>query len=271
MKRLYTLFFLLVLTFSVSAQVSQNQLIGNVSAPEVFGAGGCVVQNDQGGITGGFLGWNAGAVHATLIDPAGTGGAGDPGCAGDFTGQTFELNSVTFTLADGTAFGSPGGETGIGTVNYTVSVHPLAVPGDPTMGPAAAIDSVSNVLTMDASGTYTVTDTLATSVSEPFFIAITFDSFTPTTEVASTLWDGVARPLGRQFIDNNGAGFVDQTNFFTAGANGWVFVTVDGDFAAAGGPALPPPPAVPTMNSFGLLAMALALMLGAGLFLRRRV
>jgi len=33
---------------------------------------------------------------------------------------------------------------------------------------------------------------------------------------------------------------------------------------------LPPPPAVPTMNSFGLLGMALALMLGAGLFLRRR-
>jgi len=33
---------------------------------------------------------------------------------------------------------------------------------------------------------------------------------------------------------------------------------------------LPPPPAVPTMNSYGLLGMALALMLGAGLFLRRR-
>ncbi|MDA3933098.1 MAG: LPXTG cell wall anchor domain-containing protein [Gammaproteobacteria bacterium] len=48
-------------------------------------------------------------------------------------------------------------------------------------------------------------------------------------------------------------------------------MTVDGDFVPAGGPALPPPPAVPTMNSFGLLAMALALMLGAGLFLRRRV
>ena len=31
-----------------------------------------------------------------------------------------------------------------------------------------------------------------------------------------------------------------------------------------------PSPAVPTMNSFGLLGMALALMLGAGLFLRRR-
>ncbi len=37
-----------------------------------------------------------------------------------------------------------------------------------------------------------------------------------------------------------------------------------------GGVVLPPPPAIPTMNSFGLLAMALALMLGAGLFLRRR-
>ncbi|GAB4126655.1 MAG: hypothetical protein Tsb0027_26040 [Wenzhouxiangellaceae bacterium] len=38
----------------------------------------------------------------------------------------------------------------------------------------------------------------------------------------------------------------------------------------AAGPVLPPPPAVPTMNSFGLLGMALALMLAAGLFLRRR-
>ncbi|MDA3933097.1 MAG: hypothetical protein PF630_02020 [Gammaproteobacteria bacterium] len=179
MKRLYSIFFLLVLTFTVSAQVSQNPLIGNIAAPEVFGSGACIVQNDQGAITGGYLGWNAEGVHATLIDPTGTGGAGDPGCAGDFTGQTFELNSVTFTLADATAFGSPNGETGIGTVNYTVSVHPLAVSGDPTMGPAAAIDSVSNVLTMDASAVYTITDTLATSVSEPFFIAITFDSFSP--------------------------------------------------------------------------------------------
>jgi hypothetical protein len=41
--------------------------------------------------------------------------------------------------------------------------------------------------------------------------------------------------------------------------------------AQSGNPdVLPPPPAVPTMNSFGLLGMALALMLGAGLFLRRR-
>jgi len=270
MNRISFMLLLSMACFAISAQESQNQLIGGVQAPEVLGGGACVVQNEQGAIASGFLGWVEGGVHAILIDPTGTGGAGDPGCAGSFAGQNFELFDATFTLADGTAFGSPNGETGIGSTTYTVSVHPLLVDGDPTMGPGPAIDSVTQTLTLDASGIYTVTANFgATIVTGPFFIAITFDDFNPDLEVTSTLWDGVARPLGRQFV-NNGAGFVDQTDFFTGGENGWVVVTVDGDFIPAGGPVLPPPPAVPTMNSFGLLGMALALMLGAGLFLRRR-
>jgi len=54
-------------------------------------------------------------------------------------------------------------------------------------------------------------------------------------------------------------GFPDMQLVFSVNA------TVGGDDVV-----LPPPPAVPTMNSYGLLGMALALMLGAGLFLRRR-
>ena len=265
MKHVFSLPVLLMAGFAVSAQVSQNQVIGPVDTPEVLSGVGCVVQNDQAGPAGGFLGWAEGAAHAILIDPTGTGGAGDPGCAGSFAGQDFQLNSVSFLLADATAFGQPGG---VGTTTYTVSVHPLAVSGDPTMGPAAAIDSVTQTLEMDASGTYPVTANLATVVSEPFFLAITFDDFEPNTAVTSTLWDGVARPPGRQFI-NNGGGFVDQTDFFTNGETGWAFVTVGGDFVPAGNGPPPESVSVPSMNSFGLLGMALALMLAAGLFLRR--
>lgn len=269
MNRISFSILLVIASFSASAQVSQNQLTGAVQAPEVpAGSGGCVVQNDQDAAASGFLGWVEGGVHAILIDPTGTGDPGDPGCAGSFDGQNFELFSATFTLADGTAFGSPNGETGIGTTTYTVSVHPLAVAGDPTMGPGPAIDSVTQTLTMDASAVYTETANLGTTVDGPFFIAITFDDFDPDLEVTSTLWDGVARPLGRQFVDNGG-GFVDHTDFFNGGENGWVIVTVDGDFVPAGDEP-PPASAVPTMNSFGLLGMALALMLAAGLFLRRR-
>jgi len=268
MNRLTTSLAFLAFSFCASAQVPQNQLIGAIDAPELLGGGGaCVVQNDQAAIAAGFLGWVEGGTHAILIDPTGSGGPADPGCAGSFVDQEFQLNSVSFLLADATAFGQPGG---IGTTTYTVSVHPLAVAGDPTMGPGAAIDSSTQTLTLDASGTYPVTVNLATVVEEPFFIAITFDDFDPNTAVTSTLWDAVPRPLGRQFV-NNGGGFVDHGVFFNPPANGWVVVTVDGDFAPVGGDVvLPPPPAVPTMNSFGLLGMALVLMLGAGLFLRRR-
>ncbi len=42
------------------------------------------------------------------------------------------------------------------------------------------------------------------------------------------------------------------------------------DAAFGGGPALPPPPAVPTLSLFGLLALALVLALGTALVLRRK-
>lgn len=155
MNRIVFALLLSIAGLTVSAQVTQNQLIGAVQAPEILGGGGCVVQNDQGAVASGFLGWAEGGAHAILIDPTGTGGAGDPGCAGSFDGQNFELFEASFFLADGTAFGSPNGETGIGSTTYTVSVHPLAVVGDPTMGPGPAIDSVTQTLTLDASGTYT--------------------------------------------------------------------------------------------------------------------
>ncbi len=69
---------------------------------------------------------------------------------------------------------------------------------------------------------------------------------------------------------DNGATWVDMTNFFMNGATGWVDVTVSGDFVPAGGPALPPPSSVPALNAVGLAALGLALMLATLLVLRRR-
>lgn len=71
-------------------------------------------------------------------------------------------------------------------------------------------------------------------------------------------------------VNETDAALFDNTSFqFNANTP---LRTDDMSVCAAAGAVvtLPPPPAVPTMNSFGLLGMALALMLGAGLFLRRR-
>ncbi|MDT8410264.1 MAG: hypothetical protein RQ741_11735 [Wenzhouxiangellaceae bacterium] len=251
------------------AQVTADSLVNAPAVPEQpSGVIGCVVDNPQGSITSGFLGWSEGGTHAVLVDPTGTGDPGDPGCAGSFGGQQFRLSGATFLVADGTAFSSPNGETGIGTTTYTISVHPLATPGDPTAGPAAAIESVQQVLNMDASATYNLAATLESVVTGPFFVAITFNDFEPNSEVATTLWDGVARPLGRQFADN-GSGFVDHTDFFNNGNLGWVVMSASGDFEPLAGGPLPESQAV-NVNSPWAMAILMMLVAGFGLVIVRR-
>ncbi len=258
-----------ILAFSVNA-VAQNAspLTIDVQPPQVLGGGGgCVVDNLQGAFASGFLSWTPGVgTMAILIDPTGTGGPSDPGCGGSFDGMVFNVADVTFTVADESAFGT---NDGIGAASFNVSLHPLAVAGDPSAGPGAAVDSQTVNFMADGSGIYTFTNPFAdVSFEEPFFVAWQFVSFAGGAQVITPLWDGVVRPDGRQFIDNDGMGFVDHSVFFAPPANGWVGVIVTGDFVS--GEVLPPPPAVPALNMFGLLALALALMLVATVLLRRQ-
>ena len=239
-------------------------------------SGGCDVVNLQGSFASGFLSPVEGQTTlATWINPTGSGAAGDPGCGGTFTGQVYNLTNVAFTLADGSAFGSPNGETGIGTTTFTVTAYTAATAGDLLSGPGAPLGSVQQSLTMDGSGTYSVNVPFNLNIDQPFFIAVRFDDFNPDAEVSSLLWDAVARPLGRQWVSaDNAATWDDFTTFFNAGDTGWIDVTASGDFVPAGGGGEPAVPAValPSLSTYGLLALGLLLAMFAGrnLVLNRR-
>ena len=245
--------------------VNAQALASSPSVAHEPSGAGCDVVNLQGSLASGFLGSVEGqTVIATWIDPTGSGAAGDPGCGGTFSGQTFNLTNVNFTLADGTAFGSPGGETGIGTTTYTVAAYSAATPGDPSSGPGAMLGSVQQVLNMDGSGIYSVDAPLTVNVTQPFFVLIRFDDFNPDLEVTSALWDGVARPTGRQWVSSdNAATWTDFTTFFTNGTTGWVDVTASGTFAPVGGP--PAPVAnLPSLGTYGVMALIALLVLFGG-------
>ena len=190
---------------------------------------------------------------------------------GSFDGEVFELADVTFTILDESIFGT---NDGMGEVIYNVSVHPLLVPGDPTAGPGIATVTAQQTFTAIGGGINSVTTPMTAVVTEPFFIVWQFVSFTNTDpaaapQVISPGWDGVARPLGRQFVANAGADFIDFTDFFAAGDTGWVDVVVSGDFVLGTVP-LPPAPVVPTINVYGMLLMAVLLLMGGALVSRRR-
>ncbi len=229
-------------TTSAMSLENSTPLVNGINSPTIQGGGPCVTTNVQGTITSGFLTFAPGVgTHAILVDPTGSGAAGDPGCGGDFNGMNFDISDVTFFMGNQVAFGQPG--DGLGIITYEVSVHPFAVPGDATMGPGPAMVTQTQVIDNSDMATATPTFTQATAfpatetLTEPFFISWKFISYTAvtpgSTNVLSTLWDGEARPVGRQFIDNDGAGFVDQTDFFTNGTVGWVDVTVTGEFSSA--------------------------------------
>ena len=261
MKKILTLLLATTSLTGIAANVNNLNNVGSLTPLEVNGGGACVTSNIQGALASGFLSYAPGiGTHAILIDPTGTGGAGDPGCGGDFTGMLFDVQDVTFLIADQTAFGAG---DGLGTATYEVSLHNFAVSGDSTMGPGAAIAVETQVFTADASGTYAITTPFASqeALAEPFFVAWKLISFVPSVSATGTispLWDAVARPVGRQFIDNDGGGFVDQTTFFAGGENGWVDVVVTGDFYQPG--PIAPPASVPSLSFYGLILLSLGLL-----------
>lgn len=219
---------------------NSSPVVNNLNGSTINGGGGpCEIENIQGPVASGFLSFAPGvATHAILVDPTGSGAAGDPGCGGNFNGMIFDVTDVAFFLGNQLAFGQPG--DGLGVITYEVSIHPFAVPGDSTMGPGPAIATQTQVIDNTvATDPATTTFNVATafpdteSITEPFFVAWRLISYTGTSNTISTLWDGVARPVGRQFIDNTGDGFVDQTDFFTNGTVGWVDVVVTGEFRSA--------------------------------------
>ena len=227
--------FVLAACFATQAQTfSSTPLLNSPTPAAVQGSDDCIIRNLQGLLISGFLDYAPGVgTHAILIDPTGTDADGDPGCGGDFNGMLFDINDVIFILADETVFAEPG--DGIGEVTFEVSIHPFLVPGDASMGPGPATTTETQLFTADGSGLYNVVTPFPAqeSISEPFYISWRFISFVSTNggiNRITPLWDGVPRPLGRQFVDNNGLGFVDHTTFFGDGENGWLDVVIDGNF-----------------------------------------
>jgi len=81
-----------------------------------------------------------------------------------------------------------------------------------------------------------------------------FESFDDTADAIDANWRNAAEPF---VVPGFGITCTDQA-------------ACDAAFAEFGGPDLPPPPAVPTLSLFGLLALALVLALGTALVLRRK-
>jgi|GEM_PF-5287563 len=258
MKKTLTLLLFAAGFSAMAANVNSLNNLGGLEPMTVNGSGACVTSNIQGTLSSGFLGYVAGiGTHAILIDPTGSGAANDPGCGGDFTGMVFDVQDVTFNVLDESIFGAG---DGLGVATYEVSLHGFSVPGDSLQGPGPAFATETQVFTANASGQYQITTAFAAeeAITEPFFVSWKLISFVPDVSPTGTIslaWDSEPRPLGRQFIDNDGNGFIDHENFFIDGDAGWIDVVVTGDFYQQG-----PPPMVPSLGVFGLILMSLGLM-----------
>ncbi|MEM6797247.1 MAG: hypothetical protein AAF725_24965, partial [Acidobacteriota bacterium] len=259
---------LLLLAVGAQAQVAPSALNipGSTAASGSPGiAGTCSINNLQGMLASGFLSFNApGGGHALFVDPEASGGASDPGCGfGDFEVEDFRIDNIVIDIADASAFAAG---TGMGMATYSITVHDLATPGDSCGGPGAVLfDTGPLDLTMTAAGQYFPTIPIGITVSGPFFVQWNLLSLSNVNETISPLWDGVARPLCRQFVtQDSGVMYQDHNDFFTNGTVGWLDIITNGEFVergTGGGGEFPTEVdvAVPTASTYGLIALGLLL------------
>lgn len=212
---------------NVAVPLDASVQVNGIQSPEAA----CSIVNDQGAPAGGFLAWTVPDGGMKIwVDPAGSGGAADPGC-GQAPTYPFLVQSIDILLADASAFGQAG--VGMGTLEYVVDIECPVTPGDPCSQPGLALTTTATqTLVANDSGTYAVNVPINQCVEGGFFVGIRYLTWTGSAAaVPSPLWDGVVRPLCHQWITTDGATWTDQENFFTPPGNdtGWAIVTVNGN------------------------------------------
>ncbi|HVP12253.1 MAG TPA: hypothetical protein VMV94_13830 [Phycisphaerae bacterium] len=189
----------------------------------------CAINNMQGAIAAGYLNWPVpGGGMAVYFDPAGSGGAGAPGCGAN--PYPFFIQNVQLEFADSTMFGQPSGP---GTLGFSVGVNCPGTDGDPCSQPVSQIfrSSVTTFTIPPEGSLRDFTIPINTCVAGPFFVIVYYESWTGlASRTPSLLWDAVARPRCRQYITTNfGASWTDHEDYFTDGSTGWADFVVNGN------------------------------------------
>jgi hypothetical protein len=192
----------------------------------------CTVENIQGGIGRGTLSvFNAlGNGMSFLVDPEGTGGADDPGCA-VIAPYTYTINTVELNMGDASLFGNAG--EGLGTFEYTVSIMDAATVNDTCYEMGTALwTSATLTEAMGDEGFHPASIPVGLEVTQAFFVMVTAVSWDgePTRSPSVFLWDTGLQPYCRQYVSVDGT-VTDMRDFFGAPFNeGWVNGVVTGSF-----------------------------------------
>jgi hypothetical protein len=255
MNKIVALTFLGLTTVCQAQTADEFGSIGQQGAP----AGGipavcsdpAIVSNNDGTAENGYSGNSMVVAEVTLLERFSA--ASFPNntisdvCIGWVSLGTPDLNFEIVVFDDDGAGGAPGTE--LGAVAGNVTGLPMGLPET-----VIAVDVSGAAITLPAAGDVYVGARYIPPAPNIFVAA---DETGASNVGAGQLFFDTGDPMTDDWQPINSL-FPNYSSLFVS--------ALPGEAAQA----LPPPPAVPTMNSFGLLGMALALMLGAGLFLRRR-
>ncbi|GAB4113994.1 MAG: hypothetical protein Tsb0027_01950 [Wenzhouxiangellaceae bacterium] len=169
----------------------------------------------------------------------------DIGAGNTMTGGSFDvgINSVdpSWLSEASVQFSDSTGSADPNAINLAPGAGEDA-PGDMEFSSAGVIDFSDNALPDIVAG--------ADGILRLQF----FESFDDTADAIDAFWRNAATPA---LVAGLGIACTDQA-------------ACDAAIGGAGGPDLPPAPAVPTLSLFGMLALALVLALGTALVLRRK-
>ncbi|MBN2560597.1 MAG: hypothetical protein JXQ75_06680 [Phycisphaerae bacterium] len=195
----------------------------------------CNIKNLQTSTGTGYLNWEMSMQLKILFDPAGSGELGDPGCGAGFGGYPFLVESIEIpSFADAAAFG----ETGTGTLTFTVDIECPAIPWEPCSGPGypAIWTSATQTLVADDTGEHWFNVPANVCVGGPFFVSIHWLTWTGAADkVPSVLWDSYPQTYCRQYMGYDiGGGVYSWTDWKCAwtesgGDTGWIDVIVHGE------------------------------------------
>ncbi len=197
----------------------------------------CSIVNIQGSIAAGYLAWPVpDAGMAIYFDPEGTGAAGDPGCGAN--PYSFLIEDVDLTFADSSMF--TGGESGPGTLEFSVAINCPNEDGEPCSEPGTELFR-SDTITMTVPPEGELREfnvAIDVCVDGPFFVIVHYETWSGDADkVPSLLWDDVTRPRCRQYITGDGGlSWTDHEDYFTSGDTGWALVTVNGNTQDSCGP-----------------------------------
>jgi hypothetical protein len=243
-------FFSLIVLLIPSVLSAQSNFLNSHDLPQVMtpvpgitseSSQACAINNLQGPLASGTLEIFAvpGQGFATLFDPSGTGGAGDPGC---FVSEPypFQINTVNLNMFSAGGFNVPPAN-GVGTFEYLIriwssveDVEGCAAPGDILFS-----SPTQTVVITAAANQYPQSVGIDFEVDGPFFVLVEAVSWSgdPAFSPSAVLWGNVALPACRQYVLLfNAEGQLtapDMTAVFMT--SGWTNVVVNGDTPDAAG------------------------------------